>query len=116
MSKPVIAALLAVVALAGCTSAAVSGPTGHSAGTDGSSASPHTQTTVLAAPPSRWGSRPPRSVTPGAERHRLADICPHVSTLLATAHPASVVIARVYAAAASRPGSAAATAWTVSCR
>jgi hypothetical protein len=97
MSKPVIVALLAAVAVAGCSSPVVSGQAGHPPGSAGTSASPRTGPTVLAAPPTRWGSQPPRSVTPGADHRSRAAICPHVSTLLAAGHPARAVIARVYA-------------------
>jgi hypothetical protein len=97
MSKPVIVALLAAVAVAGCSSPVVSGQAGHPAGSAGTSASPRTGPTVLAAPPTRWGSQPPRSVTPGADHRSRAAICPYVSTLLAAGHPARAVIARVYA-------------------
>jgi hypothetical protein len=97
MNKPVIIALLAAVAVAGCSSSVGTGQAGHPAGSSGTSASPRTRTAVLAAPPTRWGSQPPRSVTPGADRRSLAAICPHVSTLLAAGRPARAVIARVYA-------------------
>lgn len=97
MNKPVITTLLAAVAVAGCSSPVVSGQAGHPAGSAGASASPRTQTAVLAAPPPHWGSQPPRSVTPGADRRSLAAICPRVSALLAASRPTPAVIARVYA-------------------
>jgi hypothetical protein len=97
MKKPVIVVLLAAVAVAGCSSPVGSGQAGHPAGSAGASASPRTRTAVLAAPPARWGSQPPRSVTPGADRRSLAAICPQVSALLAASRPARAVIARVFA-------------------
>jgi hypothetical protein len=52
---------------------------------------------VLAAPPSRWGSRPSRSVTPGTGKLSLAAICPTVSATLEAARPSTAVKDQVYA-------------------
>jgi len=104
MNRPVIVTLLTAVAVTGCSSAAVSGQASQLAGTATASASPHVQAAVLAAAPTRWGSRPPRRVTPGAAGHSRTAICPHVSAMLAGGRPGGAVVARVFAEYGIAPG------------
>jgi hypothetical protein len=93
---------VAVLAVAGCTTATVTqSPASHSAGTATASslspsATPSATAVVLAAPPVHWGSRPPRPVTPGAAGHSLAAICPLVSAALEARRPSTAVKDQVY--------------------
>jgi hypothetical protein len=99
----------AVLAVAGCTTATVTqSPASRSAGpavaasssppvTSSPSATPSATAVVLAAAPARWGSRPPRPVTPGAAGHSLAAICPLVSVALEARRPSTAVKDQVYA-------------------
>jgi hypothetical protein len=112
MRKIVAITLLAAMAAAGCKST-VSGappPAGQSGGSlAGSVPSPASSPfatspapatpaiTVVAAPPSRWASRPPRHVTPGAAGRALAVICPTVSAALEARRPGTSVKNAVYA-------------------
>jgi len=93
----------AVLGVAGCTAATVTqSPASHSAGTAPASslsppATPSATAVVLAAPPDRWGSRPPGYVTRGAAGHSLAAICPLVSAALEARRPSTAVKDQVYA-------------------
>jgi hypothetical protein len=101
MKKLLPATLLAGLAVAGCTTA--SGPqpsasqSGGGATASSPAATPGASVAVLAAPPSRWGSRPPRRVTPGAGRLSLTAICPTVSAALEARRPSTAVKDKVYA-------------------
>src|SRR5690349_18629637 len=99
----------AVLAVAGCTTAtATQSPASRSAGTaiaassspsvtSSPSATPSATAVVLAAAPARWGSRPPRPVTPGAAGHSLPAVCPLVSVALEARRPSTAVKDQVYA-------------------
>jgi hypothetical protein len=85
MKKTIFAALVTALGVGGCTSAIVAGQASHPAGSAAASvpaATHHDRQAVLAEAPARWGSRPPRRVTPGAERHSLGAVCPHLSAAL----------------------------------
>jgi hypothetical protein len=110
MRKILPVALLAALAAAGCTSGSPANPAGNqftasaTASSSSPSATPSTAAVALAAAPSRWGSRPPRSVTPGAGRLSLAAICPNVSTALEARRPSTAVKDEVYAEYGIAPG------------
>jgi hypothetical protein len=53
-------------------------------------------TKAKAKPPSRWGSLPARSITPGAGELSLAAICPSVSATLEARRPSTSVKDEVY--------------------
>ncbi len=117
MRKILAAALLAALAASGCTSASGTNPAGSqftasatassaspSAPSSQSSASPQSPpassspaTVALATPPSRWGSLPNRSITPGAGGLSLAAICPSVSAALEARRPGTAIKDEVYA-------------------
>jgi hypothetical protein len=105
--RPILAAvLLAALAAAGCSASGTNAAGNQSAAsaTTSSSATPSTAAVALAAAPSRWGSRPPRSVTPGAEGVSLAAICPRVSAALEAQRPSTAVKDEVYAEYGIAPG------------
>ena len=111
MLRKIILVSAAVLAVTGCTTAtATQSPASHSAGTATTASSSPSATpsagaaVVLAAPPARWGSRPPRPVTPGAEGHSLAAICPLVSAALEARRPSTAVKDQVYAEYGIRAG------------
>ena len=122
MRKILAAALLAALAASGCTSASGTNPASSqfTAGVTDSSPSPYapsssfaslsssvpppspsarssTTAVALATPPSRWGSLPTRSVTPGAGGLSLAAICPSVSAALEARRPSTAIKDEVYA-------------------
>ena len=103
MRKILTAALLAAMAAAGCATATTTHPAASRA-TGTPAVSPPSVTpssspsaTARAAPPSRWGSRPPRPVTPGVAGENLAAICPVVSAALEARRPSTAVKDAVYA-------------------
>lgn len=109
MRRILAAALLTALAAAGCTSATIAQPpASHPAGTSTPSSPAATSSpsaapgsapaaAALAAPPTRWGSRPPRVVTPGAAGTVLAAICPTVNAALEAGRPSAAVKDAVYA-------------------
>ena len=116
MRKILATALLAALAASGCTSASGTNPAGSqfTASATASSSSPSAPSSssapppsssarssataiALATPPSRWGSLPNRSVTPGLGGLSLAAICPSVSAVLEARRPSTAVKDEVYA-------------------
>jgi hypothetical protein len=107
MNKTIFAVTMAVTALGagGCASLASTGQAGHQAGAAPARAATRpARPAVLAAAPSGWGSRPPRRVTPGAERRSLTAICPAVSAARQAVRLSTAAKDKVYAEYGISPG------------